>query len=170
MEKQETNLIAIKISIASTFTCKPIEDALQFWSEIFGIKTFVRFSPYNQVFQELLNKQSSLNHSENDARIVFVKFDDWTRNLSNVDKTTTHSHIVDNIHSLCDYAAKAASYLKSPLFLTISRNSRDSFIKPDKQLAYEKLIRDNLSDYSNIYITTSAEINLTYPVDDYYDA
>ncbi|MEX2456704.1 MAG: hypothetical protein WD381_05280, partial [Balneolaceae bacterium] len=170
MENQEADLSPMRLSIASTFTCNPIEDAFEFWSEKFGFKTVVHFSLYDQVFQELLNKHSSLNHPDNDARMVFIKFDDWTRNLSNLEESSTDSHIVANIHSLCEYAAISASYAKSPLFLTITRNSRDSFITPDQQSVYEQLIKDNLSEHSNIFITTSTEINRKYPVDDYYDA
>ncbi|MEX0662995.1 MAG: HAD-IIIC family phosphatase [Balneolaceae bacterium] len=170
MENQEADLSPMRLSIASTFTCNPIEDAFEFWSEKFGFKTVVHFSLYDQVFQELLNKHSSLNHPDNDARMVFIKFDDWTRNLSNLAESSTDFHVVANIHSLCEYAAISASYAKSPLFLTITRNSRDSFITPDQQSVYEQLIKDNLSEHSNIFITTSSEINRKYPVDDYYDA
>lgn len=159
----------MRLSIASTFTSNPIEDAFVFWSKKFGFKTVVHFSQYDQVFQELLDQNSSLNHPHNDARMVFVKFDDWTRNLSNKEESFIHSHIVTNIHSLCEYTARSASYVKSPLFLTITRNSRNSFIKPDKQSEYEQLIRDNLSEHSNIFITTSGEIDEKYPVGDYYD-
>lgn len=159
----------MRLSITSTFTSNPIEDAFVFWSKKFGFKTVVHFSQYDQVFQELLDQNSSLNHPHNDARMVFVKFDDWTRNLSNKEESFIHSHIVTNIHSLCEYTARSASYVKSPLFLTITRNSRNSFIKPDKQSEYEQLIRDNLSEHSNIFITTSGEIDEKYPVGDYYD-
>lgn len=170
MENQETDQISMKLSIASTFTCNPIEEVLEFWSKKFGFKTAVRFSPYDQVFQELLNQYSSLNHPDNDARMVFIKFDDWTRNLPDREEFSTHSHIVDNIQSLCEYAAISATYSKSPLFLTIARNSGDSLIKPENQSAYEQLIKHNLEEHSNIFVTTSREINMKYPVDDYYDS
>ncbi len=170
MENEEANSLPMRLSIASTFTCNPIEEAFKFWGEVFGFKTRVCFSPYDQVFQELLNRHSSLNQPDNDARIVIVKFDDWTRNLSKEEESSLHSHIVSNIRFLSEYAAISASFVKSPLFLTIARNSRDSCIKPDKQLIYEKLIRDHLSVNSNIYITTSSEVDTKYPVDDeYYD-
>lgn len=159
----------MRLSIASTFTSNPIEDAFVFWSKKFGFKTVVHFSQYDQVFQELLDQNSSLNHPHNDARIVFVKFDDWIRNLSNIEESFIHSHIVTNIHSLCEYVAISASYVRSPLFLTIARNSGDSFIKPDKQKAYEQFISEKLSDYPNIFVTTSREVSMKYSVDDFYD-
>lgn len=170
MENREADLSTLRLSIASTFTCNPIEDAFKFWSEKFGFKTTIRFSPYDQVFQELLDQHSSLNHSASDARVVFIKFDDWTGNLSNQDESSTHSHIIANIHSFCEYAAKSSSYAKSPLFLTITRNSGGSDIKPDNQTAYEQLLKHNLSEFTNIFVTTSRELDMKYPVDDYYDS
>ena len=170
MKNQGADHFIKRLSIASTFTCNPIEDALKYWSEKFGFQTVVQFSHYDQVFQELLNQHSSLNHPDNDARIVFVKFDDWLRNLLDTEESIIHSHIVANIHSLCEYAAIAASYVKSPLFLTIPRNSRDSIIKPENQTSYEQLLKHNLAEHSNIFVTTSREIEMKYPVDDYYDA
>ena len=170
MEIQETDQLSMKISVASTFTCNPIEEAIQFWTEKFGLKTDVRFSPYDQVFQELLNQHSMLNSPENDARMVFLKIDDWTRNLTIREESVTHMFILANIRSLCEYAAKSASIVKSPLFLTITHNSSESFIKPDTQTSYEQLIKNTLSEYSNIFVTTSREINTKYQVDDIYDA
>lgn len=170
MENQEADPLPMRLTIASTFTCNPIEDTFHFWGDKFGFKTAIRFSHYDQVFQELLNRSSSLNHSDNDARMVFIKFDDWTQNLSETEESSALSHIVTNIRSLCEYAAISASYVKSPLFITIVRNSGGSFINPDKQSEFEALVRDKLSEHSNIFVTTSGEINTIYPVDNYYDA
>ena len=159
----------MRLSIASTFTCNSIEDTFHFWGEKFGFKTAVRFSPYDQVIQELLNRSSSLNHTDNDARIVFIKFDDWTRNLSDMEESVIHFRIVANIHSLCKYAAISASYVKSPLYLMIARSSMGSSIKPENHIAYEQLLKHTLAEHSNIFVTTSTEINMKYSVNDYYD-
>ena len=170
MENQETDLLLMRLTIASTFTCNPIKEVFEFWSEHFGFKADVRFSPYDQVFPELLKQHSLLNRSDSDARIVIVKIDDWIRNLPNLEASSILSHIVANIHTLCEFAAISSSYVNSPLFLTISPNSSDSLIHPDQQAAYEHLIKDKLSEYSNIFVTTASEIDMKYPVDKYYDS
>lgn len=129
----------------------------------------IHFSPYDQVFQELLDQNSSLNHPDNDARAVFLRMDDWIRNLADKDDSSVHRHIVANIHSLCEYAANATTYVEAPLFVIIGRNSKDSLISSDKQNHYEQLTRDGLSIHSNIYVTTSNEIDKKYGVVDYFD-
>ncbi len=159
----------MRIAVASTFTCDPIEAGLKFWGDKFGYKVAVNFSPYDQVFQELLDLDSTLNHSENDARIVFVRFEDWIRNLLVREKTDLHSYIVENIHYLIEYATTAASFGKAPLLLLLTRNSPHSFIKTDQQMEFEQLIRDELSNHSNIFLSTSADIQEKYHVENYYD-
>lgn len=166
----QDGLSPLKLSIASTFTSNPVEDVLRFWSKKFGYKTTVNFSPYDQVFQELLNQNSSLNHPENDARVVFLRMDDWIRNLSDTGASSIHRHIVTNINFLSEYAAKAGTNVESPLFVIIARNSRDSLISLENQNEYEQLLRNDLSAHSNIYVTTSGDIDKTYGVEDYYDA
>ena len=161
---------SLKLSIASTFTSNPVEDVLRFWSKKFGYNSTVLFSPYDQVFQELLDQNSSLNHPDNDARVVFIKMDDWIRSLPDTGELSVHSHIGENINSLCEYAAKAAAYVEAPLFVIITRNSKGSLISPEKQSTYEQRIINDLSVHSNIYVTTSGEIDKRYGVVDYYDA
>ena len=161
---------SLRLSIASTFTSNPVEDVLRFWSEKFGYETSIHFSPYDQVFQELLDKKSSLNQPESDARFVFLRMDDWIRNLPDTGASSVHSHIGANINSLCEYAAKASAYVTAPLFVIITRNSRESLISPEKQHKYEQLIRNDLTVHSNIHVTTSGEIDKKYGVVDYYDA
>ncbi len=170
MEISKTGIPTLRLSIASTFTCDPIQPSFKLWGSKFGFQTDVHFSPYDQVFQELLSQSSALNHPENDARLVFLKFDDWTRNLSNPDNSERHSHIIASIQSFCEYASSAASLAKSPLFVTIARNSEKSHINPEQQAAYEKIIKDNLSEHTNIFVTTTGDTDLKYSVEDYYDS
>ncbi|MEX1212356.1 MAG: HAD-IIIC family phosphatase [Balneolaceae bacterium] len=160
---------SLKISIASTFTSHPLEDPLKFWGETFGYETTVRFSPYDQVFQELLDPQSSLNQPDQDARVLLLRTDDWIRNLSFSGELSLHSHIVSNIHDLKSFAVTAASIVDSPLFVTIARNSRNSRIRPENQAYYEQFIKNELASYTHIHVTTTDDIDKTYGVDDYED-
>ncbi len=44
----------VKVRIAANFTVEPIEEFLAYWMSEFGIPCEIRFAPYNQVFQQLL--------------------------------------------------------------------------------------------------------------------
>ncbi|MGM0506729.1 MAG: HAD-IIIC family phosphatase [Bacteroidota bacterium] len=160
----------LKFSIASTFTSQPVEDTLRFWGKKFGLDTVVRFSPYDQVFQELLDPASSLNQPSQDARVLLLRIDDWVRNLPDTGELSLHTHIVSNIHDLKTFAAMATTFADTPLFVCIARNSKGSRIRPESQIYYEQYIKNELSTYTSIHVTTSEEIDNLYGVEDYYDA
>lgn len=167
--KSHTKPDSVRFAVASTFTCNPVGNGLKFWGDKFGYKVSVNFSPYDQVFQQLLDLDSTLNHPENDARILFIRLEDWIRNLYKPNEADIHTHILGNIRYLCDYVITSASFTKAPLFLIITRNSLHSQIRPDQQGEYEQLISNHLSDRSNIFVITSADIDRDYPVEVFYD-
>ncbi|MEO8231773.1 MAG: FkbM family methyltransferase [Ignavibacteriota bacterium] len=67
------------ICIASTFTADPIEDSFKYWNNFFNIPFDIKFAPYNQVFQELLNPQSLLSTNDSGFNIILLGLEDWTR-------------------------------------------------------------------------------------------
>lgn len=160
----------LNISVASTFTCNPIEDTLRFWGQKFGYKTTLNFSPYDQVFQELMDPTSSLNHPSQDARVLLLRIDDWVRNLPDTGQLSLYSHIVANIHDLKTFAAMAMTFVDTPLFVCIARNSKTTRIHPECHTYYEQFIKNELSTYTNIHVTTSEDFDNMYCVEDYYDA
>ncbi|MFN6465769.1 MAG: non-ribosomal peptide synthetase [Nostoc sp. DedVER02] len=66
-----------KIVITATFTSEIAEDSLSYWFQEIGITYSIEFTPYNQVFQELLNPASLLTNNQNGVNVVLVRFEDW---------------------------------------------------------------------------------------------
>jgi FkbH-like protein/FkbM family methyltransferase len=79
LEKPQQKESFGKICIASTFTAEPVEDSLKFWNNFFDFSFDIRFAPYNQVFQELLNPQSMLAANKKGVNIILLGLEDWTR-------------------------------------------------------------------------------------------
>ena len=69
------------LAIAASFTADPLEPALRFLLAEAGLHLDVRFAPYNQVFQELLSRSSSLGSNVRGANVVLVRFEDFVRNV-----------------------------------------------------------------------------------------
>ncbi|MDX2093750.1 MAG: HAD-IIIC family phosphatase [Kofleriaceae bacterium] len=67
------------IAIAATFTAEPVEEPLQFWFEKLARRTEVRFAPFNQVFQQLLDPTSPLSRDPRARRVIAVRIEDWLR-------------------------------------------------------------------------------------------
>ena len=67
-----------KFVIASNFTTDPIADTLNFWADYFEWPIHLEFAPYNQLFQQLLDKTSDLYKNNNGINVVLVNLEEWS--------------------------------------------------------------------------------------------
>ena len=70
---------AYRLAVCATFTAEPIAEALSFWTAELGWPTEVRFAPYNQVFQQLLDANGLLAQNRGGVNLVLVRLEDWLR-------------------------------------------------------------------------------------------
>src|SRR5205823_13985149 len=68
---------AATFAIASNFTAEPIEDAVKFWGDHFGVRVQLEFAPYNQVFQQLLDTASVFRKNRDGVNVVLVGLEEW---------------------------------------------------------------------------------------------
>lgn len=66
------------IAVAATFTAEPVEQPLAWWFDLLGRPSRILFAPYGQVFQELLDPQSSLQRAEGPV-CVLLRLADWLK-------------------------------------------------------------------------------------------
>jgi FkbH-like protein len=69
----------VSLAVSATFTAEPVEEYISWWCRQFGYDVGVRFAPYNQVFQQLLDQESIISINEG-VNILLVRFEDWIRN------------------------------------------------------------------------------------------
>ena len=67
---------SISVCIAANFTIEPIEEFLTYWLRDLGIHVEVRFAPYNQVFQQLL-EGGLLRCNRGGINLVALNLDAW---------------------------------------------------------------------------------------------
>lgn len=72
----------IHIAISATFTVEPIEKPLSFWLEALGMPHIINFSPFNQVFQQLLDPNSLFAHNDRapedrPLNLIYLRIQDW---------------------------------------------------------------------------------------------
>ncbi len=86
LENIEENSIAIKdensfsVNLCSSFVLEPMEEILTYWDNEFDMNLELNFTPYNQVFQQLLDPKSIL-HTNDGVNVLFVRVEDWLRDL-----------------------------------------------------------------------------------------
>jgi FkbH-like protein len=66
----------IRVCIAANFTIEPIEEVLTYWFDQLGISAEIRFAPYNQVFQQLL-EGGLLRSNQQGINLVGLDLDAW---------------------------------------------------------------------------------------------
>jgi FkbH-like protein len=71
------------IAIAATFTAEPLLQGLRFALQEVGLNLDVSFSPYNQVFQELLSPTSVLATNAGGLNVVLIRVEDFVREVDN---------------------------------------------------------------------------------------
>ena len=81
---RDSNILSDKIQekqgnlcISATFTSEPVEKSLLFWSNYFNRNYKIDFAPYNQVFQELLDSNSSFHLNKDGINVILLGLEDW---------------------------------------------------------------------------------------------
>jgi amino acid adenylation domain-containing protein/FkbH-like protein len=168
------------IAVAATFTAEPVEESIQFWMQELEIPVKVKFAPYNQVFQQLLDSSSLLSRNSYGVNVVLARFEDWVRNQpeengrSNARANTAdvNEEISRNVQDLTRSLKFAAERSDAPYLVClcpaapgfVSDESSARFIKEmEAQMARE------LSDANGLYVVTASELFASYPVAGYYD-
>ncbi len=97
------------ISIAATFTAEPLLPSLSFILEQAGVPLNVRFSPYNQLFQELLSDASLLINNAAGINVVLIRAEDFVRDALHEEAAlTTVVRTADELSAaLASFAARA---------------------------------------------------------------
>ncbi len=68
-----------RLCVASTFTAEPLEDSLRFWAAHFDRRVRIEFTPYNQVFQQLLDPAGAFHRNRDGINLIALRMEDWLR-------------------------------------------------------------------------------------------
>ena len=134
------------IAISATFTAEPVSDALQFWLRELDYAYELRFAPFNQVFQQLLDPASLLCLNRDGVNVLLIRFDDWGGDRENV------ARLIESIRS---------SPARCPLIIGICppHDSQDA-----------GALRSGLKDAGAVHVFDTVELSTLYPVPNPYDA
>ncbi len=134
------------LAISATFTSEPVADSLQFWLHELGYEYELRFAPFNQVFQQLLDPASLLCSNRDGVNVLLIRFADWGGGHENLVR------LVDAVRS---------SPARCPLLIGIC---------PPHDAQDAALLREGLKAAGAVHIFDAAELNTLYPVPNPYDA
>lgn len=143
------------IAISATFTAEPVEESLRFWKEELGWVDTIRFAPFNQVFQQLLDPASLLAGNRAGVNVLLIRLEDWLR--SGDEEAALSRQFVE--------AARAASAAwPVPLLVVFCPDSPAADYEPVR----ERIGRE-LAEASTVHMVTPEELLALYPVETVHD-
>lgn len=135
--------------ISSTFTADVFNEYIFKWTNVFGIDTNISVAPYNQVFQQLFEKDSQLRKNDG-VSILLVRFEDWINESDDDNKIIS---VVDNYFDKMLSAILGIDFASNVIIGIFKSNYSKRLseaVSDHIEILYEKLM-DSLSVKNNIY-------------------
>jgi len=116
------------IQIASTFVADPLENTLRFWMRKQRRFANVRLSPYNQVFQQLVDPASDLLGNRSGCSVVLVRLEDWIgerppEGCAPAEIERANGQLDRNVADFIGHLERASTRLSVPLIVAITPES-----------------------------------------------
>jgi FkbH-like protein len=138
------------------------------------IPSQIKFAPYNQVFQQLLDPTSLLAKNKNGINVILIRLEDWLRYEKEIiteadsQSLNVQEKITQNIQDLLLALKSSVERSTVPHLVCICPVSPNSkYVSLFRQI--EKDMTPKLEAIPGVYVTTNEMINQTYPIADYYD-
>ena len=152
-----------QLAITATFTAEPIERSLGFWLHEAGLLHEIKFAPYNQVFQQLLDPTSLVSLNQRGANVILLRFEDLMKD----------SEEITDLAKTLDAFAEAAGQIQAPTIISVCPASPDVAREQTKSAQFAELeeqLVSKLASFPTITTMTSSSVIATYPVEEYYDS
>jgi FkbH-like protein len=143
---------ALRFAISATFTAEPLSPVLTFWSGRLSKPFELRFAPFNQVFQTLLDPARDFARNTVGVNIVLFRLEDLGDPLQ----------LESNLRHLAAVARQ--THFSVPLILCLCPPSAESVGDPQSA---RSLMRAELVGSRGVHYLDYLDIGAWYPVDDW---
>ena len=159
------------VAVSATFTAEPLSLSIEFWMRRLGLELPVKFAPYNQIFQQLLDPASLLAQNRGGINVVLVRFEDWVR-YRTVAPLSVET-LEETVRYLVSCLRLAAESFSSPLLVSVCPSS-PGFLEDPERASFargaEESIATSLRGLANVHFIPPAELDALYPVSQPHDA
>jgi len=159
------------IAISATFTADPIEEPLRFWLDELQIPGQIKFAPFNQVFQQLLDSSSLLSANRRGLNVVLVRLEDWAGKPDS-GVTSFGQAIQQGADELVRAIRTAVGRRGAPIFICFCPGSMavaDDLSKTKALAHLESSLTMTLGQMNGLYVSTTVELLARYPVANFED-
>jgi len=159
------------IAITATFTPEPVEESVAWWMNQLGVPAVIRFAPYNQVFQQLLDEESLVSKNRDGINVHLIRMEDWWRQAG--DTHGRREAVERNVHDLAGALRENSGRRATTHFVCLCPDSPEARADADRRKFFrqlEQVLVAELADVNGVYVIAPEELTAMYPVLDYYDA
>ena len=161
------------IRVAATFTAEPLAEPLRYWLSELQIPAGIEFTPYNQVFQQLLDPGSALSANTRGLNLVLLRLQDWESGPADGKESTVRQDLSRNAAEFIAALSAAATRASVPFLVCICPASPELLREPNRASLLaetEQRLSEGLQATPGVNLLTSEDLSRLYPVIDYYDA
>jgi FkbH-like protein len=160
------------VIISSTFTAEPVAPSLEYLLREIGIPEEVRFAPYNQVFQELLDPSRSFASNKKGVNVVLLRLEDWAGDNAGEDALEVNERIRRNASEFVD-AVVASIERSSALHIVCICPPSNEFLTSSEcaaLLAHDtEELASRLSLIENALVLSPSDITQHYELGNFHD-
>ena len=145
-----------RFAISASFTAEPIQPAIEFWGRRLNAEFEVRFAPYNQPLQTLLDPASVFGANQHGINVLLVRVEDLGE-----------ERIDANVNEFVHVAHDAAVRFSVPLLVFPAPSSPRFLADPARARAVREAcskMSQMLEDVPGIQCLTCEQVERQYPV------
>ncbi|HET8847055.1 MAG TPA: HAD-IIIC family phosphatase, partial [Ktedonobacteraceae bacterium] len=169
-----------QIAVTATFTADPLEEPLNWWLGELNWSAEVHFAPYQQLYQQLLDRDSLLQSNRDGVNILLIRFEDWLRVKDDAPDARvaieclpdSPAKVERNIQDLLQALLGATQQNTVPYLLCICPPSpaiQGNEVLQELFQRMEHLLSTELRSSEGVYVVTSSEFADLYQLDGLYD-
>jgi FkbH-like protein len=163
------------VVISSNFVAEPLREPLETWIHELQIAATVSFTPYNQVFQQLLDPASSLATNERGLNVILLRLSDWHGSHAKSaegDLLVPQSELRRNATDFVQAVRQTEPRRSSPTMIITCPDSQTNAPAAAAGQSVQELARRisaELSDLDGVEVITASDLLALYPLADCYD-
>lgn len=155
-----------RFAVSATFTANPIEPVISFWGGHLKSDFEVRFAPYNQLVQTLLDPGGEFATNNHGVNIMLLRIEDLAQSASSVNGCGT-AKLESNAQHLAQQVRSTAARFAVPLIVCVCPSAS---LPPQIEHAVGATLAACLVDMAGVQYLTHETIASWYPVEVVHDA
>jgi amino acid adenylation domain-containing protein/FkbH-like protein len=161
----------LKVALCSSFVLEPIENSIEYWCKEFEMDVKLEFTPYNQVFQQLLDPGSILNKNKG-LNVLLFRIEDWLRDQKDISSAEQIEYLTANYKELIFAIENLIKTCKVPYLtgvvpITVESDWSEAVKVHLSDLNHQ--LEDFLSKQTPFQVLNLQDIAEIYEVDELFD-